>query len=162
MADIFSWWPLTIGLMYLVVCAYFQCASDRVPNAVTGIAFLAGIIVSGCVESGLIAGAGGFASSIAAGAIGFAALIAFYVLGFLGAACVKSNAVFGIWIGCVFPIGVAAYVVIASSIASIAVTGIGCWIWTKSEENKEKLFPAQLTLSVATILTVLLSVSSMA
>ena len=154
MANLIESWPLIVGIIYLAVCGACQFAWDRVPNALTFAALVGGFLVSALVQWGMVAGGGGLAASFTAGFIGFIVLLGLYTTGTLGAGCVKCQATFGVWLGCTFAVGTAAQLMLVGSIIAVVVTyGLG-WIWSKLDETA-KLFPAQLTISLASIATVL-------
>lgn len=153
MFEILSLWPIVVGTSVLALCGYLQVTRNRVPNSLTYPALGVGLLASAAVQLGWLPGSGGIASSLLAGLLGFISLITFYSMGVLGAGCVKSNAAFGVWMGCYFAIVPAAKLVMLCSLVSALATTSAVWYWTKTKRNEEH-FPAQLTIAAASIVTV--------
>ena len=88
--------------------------------------------------------------------VGFFVLLRLYYNDSLGAACLKCQIAFGIWLGCSFTMGTAVALMFVGTLLSIVVTFAASWIWMKIDTEAE-LFPAQLTISLATIGTALVA-----
>lgn len=156
MAELTESWPLAVGMIYLAICGATQCTWQRVPNLLTLFAVILGLLVSTLVQFGVAPGDGGIASSVVAALVGFFVLLRPYYNGSLGAACLKCQIAFGIWLGCSFTMGTAVALMFVGTLLSIVVTFAASWIWMKIDTEAE-LFPAQLTISLATIGTALVA-----
>src|SRR5262245_59703825 len=96
------YWPVAIGVGVLLIAAWLNGKSGRVPNLLTfgmiAAAWLAAWFVIGpqlAPSSG-----GSLGSSLASTFAALVVLLPAYAIGFVPAGCVKAQMAFGAWLGC--------------------------------------------------------------
>lgn len=109
-------WPLWCGVVLTLIAAAINWKTLKVPNWLTLGAAGAGFIVGILGTASVVPMRGGFFSALGGCAVAFFLLAAPYVTGRLGAANVKMQMAFGIWVGCAFSAGTAALLVLAGTI----------------------------------------------
>lgn len=111
-------------LIILLVGAFLDLRSKRLPNWLTGSALLSGIILHT-----LFLGWGGLGSALGGAAVGFLCLIPFYLTGGMGAGDVKFMAAIGSFLASVKMVALAASagLVFAGVYAAVRVSLKGGW-----------------------------------
>jgi hypothetical protein len=160
-----AYWPIAVGLAVLVIAAWLNHHSGRVPNVLTlgmiAAAWMAAWFIIGLV---LVPTAGGsLASSVACTFAALAALLPAYIIGFVPAGCVKAQMAFGAWLGCAIATGPAFAGTVIATIAGILLTAFAMALYRRQERAKidedydfgvsrpAELFPIQTTLSAGSL-----------
>ena len=166
--------PLACGFVYLLVAAFYELKTYRIPNLLTfaaiGLALVFSIVASMiCPER-----AGGIGSAFAGMLMGGLVLLPFYAKGVLGAGCVKAQAACGAWIGAGLTLSTCLkFVLISSVVAAIAATVCSVVFAIKQKNDQQvtlerlgeepqpgfklPLMHGQLPLSLGTILGVVVA-----
>ena len=156
MQSIESLWPIAAGTCFLLLAAWKQWTVERVPNRLTGLFFLGALVTAGCTWAGLFpALEGGPWSAFAGCVVGGGVLLPLYARGKLGAGCVKAQALFGAWVGCAISTGSCIFAMLGTTIVAIVLTLMmanACNSIQDEETRQRYLFPAQVTLSVGSLL----------
>ena len=155
-----SWEPLpfVVATIVLLLAAASQVASERVPNVLTLPAILAGWGFAFFLDSTQHARFPGQASaaSLLGAFLALAIMVPFYRYG-LGAACVKTQMAFGAWMGCAIPTVPVLIVVAVTTTLGLALTYASVRALapnTHDEEFHKHGFPAQVTMTIATLVGV--------
>lgn len=150
----------------LLVAAIENFRSGRVPNLITFSAFLSGLLVAiltGAKVEPFSQLGGGLVSSLESFLVVAVSLIALYSQGVIPAGCVKMQLAVSVWIGCVFPVQLALWINLATTIGAVVLAasayGIAChWhaatIEPNSDDNGERTinwFPIQSYASLGAI-----------
>jgi Flp pilus assembly protein protease CpaA len=151
-----EFWAMGPGVLFLIAAAFCQWGLKRVPNALC-LGFLMGALALAAASSfGAVQSAGGLGSSLLGLTLGFAMLLPLYARG-MGAGCVKAQAVFGAWVGCALPAAQCALAVFATTLLGAALTQAFLWLawqWVSCEDREGFEFPAQVTLSLGSLIGV--------
>ena len=167
-------WPLLCGTVFMAAVGIRNYFHDRIPNAIILAGFLAALVSCGFVDRPLAAAG----ASLASAAIGFAFLILLYSSGMLGAANVKSQTVFGAWVGLGMHLhgGGAPALISAATVLGLIVTFNCARLGAERHQRRHEvelqfqnddgsdspttyLFPAQFTMSLAGLAVVCWSIS---
>lgn len=152
--------PLLVACALMLVAAFVNYYTLNVPNTLS----LTGILSAWGVALLLIAEfipptEGGVASVLVSMTLGGLLLIPFYVTGWLGAGCVKMQAAYGAWLGCAYPIAKAGVLISVTTIAAAILTTVVAlvvWLIRRSRRSRldgTELFPAQVTLSLGSVVS---------
>ena len=90
-------------------------------------------------------------------------MLPFYAYRILGAGCVKAQAVFGAWVGCALPLSACLVATLTTTLGAALLTSViaGLWYLMQSEETRPGyLFPAQVTLSIGSLLMLVVAWAS--
>jgi len=160
--------PLLVACAIMIVAALINYWTLNVPNwlSFTGIisAWLFGLLLS---EEFIELTDGGIPSVMVSMLLGGIWLIPFYVTGWLGGGCVKMQAAFGAWLGCAYPIGKAAILISETTIVGAVLTTVAALlVWfvgrlRRLDPNRTVHFPAQVTLSLGSLVVLGLSLKYM-
>jgi prepilin signal peptidase PulO-like enzyme (type II secretory pathway) len=144
----------------LVLAAVLQAFANRVPNALTIPAILAGWLFpfyAGATHRALGAGAM-LQASVFASLLALIILLPWYRTRGLGAGCVKAQMAFGAWTGCALPLLPALVLTASATIAGIVFSCLLLRMTVAEmpeEEQQNYLFPAQITISAVAVAGVL-------
>jgi prepilin peptidase CpaA len=155
-------WALWCGFGLMAVAAAVNVRTLMVPNRLSLPAAIAGLVAALLVSCsvGLPSVGGGILASLAAATTGLLLLLPFYVMGGLGAGCVKMQAAFGAWVGCALAPVPAVLLVGLGTLGGLLLTVVGALAQRRAaepegpEDQRSRLFPAQVTLSLGTICAV--------
>jgi Flp pilus assembly protein protease CpaA len=153
----------------MLVAALSQAFTTKVPNILTFSAIIVGwlVAISITCSAGVNSNGGGIDESFSATILGLFLLIPLYRITHLGAGCVKMQMAFGAWIGCAVPLHRAIVLTLAGTILGILLTAILLYVQVRSRARKSpggseiprsRLLPAQITLSIGSILGVVAAV----
>lgn len=152
-------WPLWCGFGLMIIAAAMNGRRLTVPNwlsfgsAITGL--LVAIFVT--IQGGGPTRGAGIQSSLAGAGVALVLLVPLYGAARLGAGCVKMQAAFGVWVGCVLPPASAAVLVglgtLTGAILLAVALGITLIIDSRPPNGdiRSQLFPAQIHLTFGTI-----------
>ena len=166
--------PLACGFVYLLVAAFYELKTYRIPNLLTfaaiGLALVFSIVASMiCPER-----AGGIGAAFVGMLVGGLILLPFYATGVLGAGCVKAQAACGAWIGAGLTLSTCLKFVLISSVIAVIVATVCSVVFAIEKKNAHQvtlerlgeesqsgfnlpLMHGQLPLSLGTILGVLVA-----
>jgi hypothetical protein len=100
-----QYWPLWAGAACLVAAAVLHAVLDVVPNALTALSFITGLIVAALATAGQASGAGGgMQSALMCAAVGGGVVIAFWLRKLAPGGTVKMHLAFCTWIGAAVPL----------------------------------------------------------
>jgi Flp pilus assembly protein protease CpaA len=146
----------------MVVAAVINAQTLQVPNRLSLVALVVGWLTAFSVSltSAVPSQGGGIAASLAATLVAFLLLVPVYASGWIGAGCVKMQMAFGSWIGCALAIAPAAWLAVLATVFGGMLTTIAVLIALKQsttfrQAHGIRLFPAQITLSVGSIVGVI-------
>lgn len=151
--------------MLSLVAAAINWKTFKVPNWLTLGAAAAGMIVGLLSTVGVVPVNGGIFSALGAGVLGFVLLAPAYVTGRLGAANVKMQMAFGIWLGCAFSAGIAALLMLAATFVGSVLGNFQRAMKKRRAQElppaeaadpKQALMAVQLPLSVGAVIAVLI------
>jgi len=132
--------PIACGFVYLIVAAYYELKTYRIPNLLTLAAIGLSIVFSiVCPER-----AGGVGAAFAGMLLGGVVLLPFYAAGFLGAGCIKAQAAWGAWIGAGLALSTCLKFVLISSVAAAIVAIICSVVFATNKKNAQQVADVRL------------------
>jgi Flp pilus assembly protein protease CpaA len=152
-------WALWCAFGLMLVAAVVNARTLRVPNLLSMPATVAGWLTALLMSCslGIPSEGGGIVASFVATAVALVLLIPFYATGWLGAGCVKTQMAFGAWVGCALAPIPAALLTGLGTLAGGALSAVGALVYSRASQSREAedprshLFPAQVTLSLGSI-----------
>jgi len=175
-------WPLWIAMGILLTATLSQHLIGRIPNLLSATGIVIGWVVAVVlIGSGAAPSAGGgIGASLAATFLALGLLLPFWITGKIPGGCVKAQMAFGTWTGCALNVSAAAAVTAIASLTGAVFTvlllQISLWRYKQElarkeaddeafgtqrvdENDRPRLFPSQLTLTLGSIAGVLAALS---
>ena len=152
--------PLMVACAIMLVAAFINYFTLTTPNWLSLSGILTAWVVALLLSIEIIELTdGSVPSALVSMVLGGVLLIPFYITGWLGAGCVKMQAAYGAWLGCAYPIAKSAILVGVTTIAGALLTTVAAlvvWLFQRScrpDSQQTILFPAQVTLSLSSLLS---------
>ena len=153
--------PVAVGVVVLSIAAVSQAYARRVPNVLTLPAILAGWAYSLHIDVASHAMWPGpaFQASFIGSFAALLIMLPFYRIHSLGAGCVKSQTAFGAWMGCALPLLPSLALTARATVTSLMFTYfVAIRVAAGKSPNEERShyeFPAQITITIVTAVSVL-------
>ena len=151
------YWPIWVAIVFLILAAGLDAATQSVPLWLTFAALLAAWAAGWCISRQQLPSAGGgFVPALLLSALGLAILLPLYALGTLVVGSVLAGTVLGGWIGCAVSAERGAKWLAACAVAGALLTVASSFMFRLYGMNIDALthlFPPQAALSAGGILT---------